>query len=88
MSVRAINRNAIVRSRRSTIEKLPPKLMLRQESLAPRALDGELHRHPFSRANRRTQQLLSLAWCFFLDARLFFASVLHGHGVAQYPPRG
>ena len=74
------------RSRRVTKighRKLPPKLALRQESLAPRALDGELHRHPFSMANRRTQQLQSLVRCFFLDASLFFASVVHGHGVAH-----
>jgi hypothetical protein len=83
MAVRAMNRNAVAGSQGSAIEKLPPKLMLRQESLAPRALDGELHRHPFSMANRRTQQLQSLARCFFLDASLFFASVVHGHGVAH-----
>ncbi len=73
-----MNRNAIARSRTSAIETLPPKLMLRQESLAPWALDGELHRHSFSKGNRRTQQLQILGRRFFLDASLFFASVMAG----------
>jgi hypothetical protein len=61
MLVRAMNRNAITQSRKAATEKLPPKLMLRQESLAYWALDGELHRRPSSKRNRRTQQLQSSA---------------------------